>query len=483
MERFSFKVRVLFFSCCLLVITAITGAVGYGALTWVQSDYSILTNEALPKKELVNRMYEHFLEIRMNLRSLGLPGATDKDKEYALKSLAEAKSHLLKNIEDYKKLGITDEQKPLFEEQQKKLQDFVEVGDLVLKHNGSGTEEGILEMTKIFFNQCPKTADAFTEANNRLLEYHTERGESATAAAVSLVNKSKFLFFVILISGIVFGILFALFFSNSLSKMLLNISNRLSETASKTALTSEDLSAASNQLSNMSNSSASSMEEIVASLEELSSMVKLNTESAQQANSLSQISTESAVNGDREISSLIGSMNEIVDSANKIEDIINVIDDIAFQTNLLALNAAVEAARAGEQGRGFAVVAEAVRSLAQRSASAAKEISTLIKDSTGKSHQGMAVAQASGKALQQIVDSVKKVAALNSEIAQASREQSNGIEQIAKAMNHLDQATQTNAATAEEVSGNSENMKNQGKELEEMVSELQSLVNGRRKLS
>jgi methyl-accepting chemotaxis protein len=173
-------------------------------------------------------------------------------------------------------------------------------------------------------------------------------------------------------------------------------------------------------------------------------------------------------------------MTEISDSSKKIEDIINVIDDIAFQTNLLALNAAVEAARAGEQGKGFAVVAEAVRALAQRSAVAAKDISSLIKENVSKSDQGAEIANASDKVFKSILESVRKVAELNSEIATGSQEQANGIQQISQAMSQLDQASQGNAASAEEVASSSEEMSAQARILVNLVMELQNIVSGRK---
>ena len=205
-------------------------------------------------------------------------------------------------------------------------------------------------------------------------------------------------------------------------------------------------------------------------------MVKLNADHAREASALSVSSRQAAEEGERRMEALLQSMKDISSSSRKIEDIIDVIDDIAFQTNLLALNAAVEAARAGENGKGFAVVAEAVRTLAQRSASAAKEISTLIRDSTAQVGRGVEGANQSGTALREILVAVKKVSDLNDEIAGASREQAGGIEQISKAINQLDQATQLNAASAEQAAATAEELTQQSAQLENSVGKLTSLL-------
>lgn len=243
--------------------------------------------------------------------------------------------------------------------------------------------------------------------------------------------------------------------SSRLARGLSNIAKDLSEESHQVASAVEQLSQAGNSLSQSSTEAAASLEETVASLEELTSMVKVNASNAQEAAKLSLSSREAAERGEKEIRELINSMADIAASSKKIAEIIDVIDDIAFQTNLLALNAAVEAARAGEHGKGFAVVAEAVRSLAQRSAVAAKDISSLIHSSVNQIEKGGQIADKSGEVLGSIVESVKRVATLNSEIADASWEQNSGIEQIGKAMNQLDQSSQSNAASAEEIAATS----------------------------
>jgi methyl-accepting chemotaxis protein len=285
--------------------------------------------------------------------------------------------------------------------------------------------------------------------------------------------------------GLMFGslgalatIVFGLFLTFSLAGTISSVTDRISEAGTQVSSASEQLSSASQQLSAGATESASSLEETVSSLEELSSMVKLNADNAKEASSLSLSSRKSAEDGESEIRNLIGAMTDISKSSKKIEEIINVIDDIAFQTNLLALNAAVEAARAGEQGKGFAVVAEAVRNLAQRSASAAKDITVLIKESVEQISTGSKIADQSGAVLKNIVNSVKKVSDLNNEIASASSEQSKGISQISKAMNELDQSTQRNASSAEETAASSEEMSAQASELQSLVGELEAIIVG-----
>jgi methyl-accepting chemotaxis protein len=205
-------------------------------------------------------------------------------------------------------------------------------------------------------------------------------------------------------------------------------------------------------------------------MEQLTSTVKQNADNAQQANQLAVSASEVAVKGGSVVSQVVDTMASINASSRKIVDIIGVIDGIAFQTNILALNAAVEAARAGEQGRGFAVVASEVRSLAQRSAAAAKEIKGLIDDSVGKVDAGSALVGEAGKTMEEIVDSVKRVTDIMGEITAASQEQTSGIEQINQAITQMDQVTQQNAALVEEATAAAGSLQEQATSLVQAVS-------------
>lgn len=229
-------------------------------------------------------------------------------------------------------------------------------------------------------------------------------------------------------------------------------------------------------LSSSSTESAASMEETVASLEEIASLIKTNTDNAHVAATLAQDSQGVATLGHKDITGLVSSMSEIAASSVKMKDIIQVIDDIAFQTNLLALNASVEAARAGEQGKGFAVVADAVRALAQRSATSAKEIGSLITDVNAKIDTGTDKVTASGEVFNKILGSVGKVSNLSQEISLAAQQQQTGIGQISTAMNQLDQTSQANAAAAEQISATVTELKDQGVELNRLVIQLSSMV-------
>ena len=233
---------------------------------------------------------------------------------------------------------------------------------------------------------------------------------------------------------------------------------------------SSEIAAGSQDLSSRTESQASSLQETAASMEELSSTVRQNADNARQANQLAMSASTVAVQGGEVVAQVVDTMKGINDSARRIHDIISVIDGIAFQTNILALNAAVEAARAGEQGRGFAVVAAEVRTLASRSAEAAKEIKTLITDSVGRVDQGSALVDQAGTTMQEVVASIRRVTDIMGEISAASSEQSQGVAQVGDAVTLMDQATQQNAALVEESAAAAMSLREQAQHLNQLVS-------------
>jgi methyl-accepting chemotaxis protein len=232
---------------------------------------------------------------------------------------------------------------------------------------------------------------------------------------------------------------------------------------------SDEVAAGNRDLSARTEEQASALEETASSMEELTSTVKQNADNARQANTLAATASSVAARGGEVIEQVVDTMAQIHTASGRIVDIIGVIDGIAFQTNILALNAAVEAARAGEQGRGFAVVAAEVRNLAQRSAAAAREIKSLIDDSSGKVEAGSNLVREAGSTMHEIVDSVRRVADILGDITSASQEQSAGIEQINQAITQMDDMTQQNAALVEEAAAASQAMRDQAARLLDAV--------------
>ncbi len=245
--------------------------------------------------------------------------------------------------------------------------------------------------------------------------------------------------------------------------------SQVRDSAANIAIASSEIAQGDNDLSARTESQASSLEETAASMEQLSATVKQNADSARQANQLAMKASTVAVQGGEVVAQVVDTMKGINEASRKIGDIISVIDGIAFQTNILALNAAVEAARAGEQGRGFAVVASEVRSLAGRSAEAAKEIKTLINASVERVEQGSSLVDQAGITMNEVVSSIRQVTDIMGHISTASDEQSLGVSQVGEAVTMMDQVTQQNAALVEEMAAAASSLKSQAQDLVQTV--------------
>jgi methyl-accepting chemotaxis protein len=252
---------------------------------------------------------------------------------------------------------------------------------------------------------------------------------------------------------------------NATGQGLARIVGEVRQGSDQITLASREIAAGNADLSSRTESQASSLEETASSMEELTSIVKQNSDNAREVNGHVVSAAEVAERGGNVVGKVVNTMESIKQSSLRIADIISVIDGIAFQTNILALNAAVEAARAGEHGRGFAVVAAEVRNLAQRSATAAKEIKSLIDDSVSNVDTGGKLVEEAGRTMAEIVSSVKRVTAVVMEITSASQEQSTGIEEINNAITHMDEMTQQNAALVEQASAAAQSMYDQAVKL------------------
>ena len=343
-------------------------------------------------------------------------------------------------------------------------------------------EEGLLQAQHVCKEiYDTKTIPALNETQEKLYalgDYFKEQSGSAETKLKNVVKASQITITAVSIVAIIVAVGLSLFLVRSITKPIRLIIARLRTGSEQVTAASSQISGASQQLAEGASEQASSLEETSASLEEMSSMTKQNADHAIQANGSMSDASKLIDDGVEAMGRMSQAIAEIKTSADETAKIIKTIDEIAFQTNLLALNAAVEAARAGEAGKGFAVVAEEVRNLAGRCADAAKDTSQLIEGSQKNADSGVSVSEDVGNNLSGIQENASKVATLIAEITAASKEQSQGIEQVNLATAEMDKVVQQNAANAEESASASEELSAQAQELDNMISELNVLIEG-----
>ena len=490
----------------LIVLLALMAGIG----AWRLAELEHVTTKMATVNLRIERITgEWFAETKSNaVRGIVLTHTDDPELQRILQPAMEAASKHISALQaEVEPLLLNPRAKVLFEEVGSRRQKYLGIRKVVLEKKKAGLGA---EANALLDGSMLPAVNSYVDSIKALVDFYMGevKNDAEIAQATALSGRNMLIGFCTL--GVLFAVLFSWLITRSitvpireamagarrvadgdltvvvqtnghdetgqllqaLSEMTGNLRSLVGEVAGGANMVSEtsaQIAQGNLDLSTRTEEQASTLEETASSMEELTSTVTQNAHNARQASQLAVGATDVARKGGIVVGQVVTTMTAISDSSKKIADIIGVIDGIAFQTNILALNAAVEAARAGEQGRGFAVVASEVRSLAQRSAAAAKEIKSLIGDSVDKVDAGTKLVDAAGKTMEEIVGSVKQVSDLIAEIAAASQEQSSGIEQINTAITQMDQVVQQNASLVEEATAATESMKEQAGSLLQMV--------------
>ncbi len=487
------------------LLTVVLATLAWTQMSRINDGSEDLATNWLPSVQAISNVRVAANRVRRTESDLFLRDDTNRS---ALKvDLQDRMSQLLKAEAAYETLVTAGEERRLFDVYRAARKKYQEAqAQLLAVPEGDRAAE-----TKAFGGESEKAFDALTNDLSTLAEFNTASADKASAAVRETYADAKWNMGVITlattliaawlawwITGIITrpiaeavkvaetvsaGDLTSVIRATSndetgqLLRALASMNDSLVHVVGAVRASSDSISTGANEiatgntdLSQRTEQQAANLEETAASMEELTSTVRSNSETAMQANQLAISASAVAQRGGEVVSEVVTTMEEIAQSSHKIVDIIGVIDGIAFQTNILALNAAVEAARAGEQGRGFAVVASEVRSLAQRSADAAKEIKALIHSSVEKVEAGSALVGSAGTTMNDITIQVRRVADLIGEISAASGEQTQGIAQVSDAVAQLDQVTQQNAALVEEAAAAADSLNQQASQLVAAVS-------------
>ena len=497
----------------LSLLGALVAAIGIVNMSRINDRTGDLYQKELLGISYVKEANINLIYIGRAMRNIML-AATDKDRQTATTQLDTARTGLKANLDKARPLFYTDKGKQMFGEVEAGVRNYdALIAEAARRALADPLQDSRASVDYLFGTVAP-VANAVDNRMTDLSRLKEQNAVDAAAAATAMYESSRTIMLMLVLGSAAAGIGLGVLLTRSLTRQLGGEPAYASAIASRIAggdLTvavdlrqgdsnsmlfamktmrdslasivgqvrsgTDTIASASSQiasgnldLSARTEEQASSLEETASSMEELTSTVKQNADNARQANQLASSASEVAGRGGAVVSQVVDTMASINASSKKIVDIIGVIDGIAFQTNILALNAAVEAARAGEQGRGFAVVASEVRTLAQRSAAAAKEIKQLIGDSVSKVDAGAKLVDHAGATMEEIVASVRSVTDIMGEITAASQEQTVGIEQINMAVSQMDQVTQQNASLVEEAAAAAESLQEQAAKLAQVVS-------------
>ena len=460
----------------LMILSGVLGGVALLGLGRVVSTVNHLADDSLPGLALCSRAEAALNEMRGDmLKHIGAPDQTNRQAAEA--NIRKLRQTVSEALQGYEKTIQEDQERLLYSKVGPAFERYYAVCDgvLAVSRTGNGAEA-----YKKYDDESIKTGvyKAARAAIQALTQYNRDNGARYSADAHRAASEARWLIWALWVTSVVCGCGLLVLLVRNVSRALRRMARQLSEGASQVAAAAAQVSSASQSLAQGSSQQAASLEETSASTQEISSMANRNTEHSGASAALMAQSQEKFRETNRQLQEMVAAMDGIDASSTQISRIIKVIDEIAFQTNILALNAAVEAARAGESGLGFAVVADEVRNLAQRSAQAAKDTAGLIAESIARSRGGKEKVHVVAEAIRAISEEAARIRRLVDEVSTGSREQSHGIEQIARAISQMEHVTQTSAANAEESAAAAEQLTAQSRTMEEMVAELHEMVSG-----
>jgi methyl-accepting chemotaxis protein len=459
----------------LIAILAIVGAICYERVVRINGFSDELEQRAMPGLVLLgqaeSQVKENFINTTQHVMATEAVTKGSIDKE-----LTEKSAQLSGIYKEYEAQIDEPEERTAYDQLTLRRNAYRDMRTKVLTLSRSHVVAQVLQADSALNNELYPVYKQYVAALRSMVDDSRAKGTRASDEIRRAVMQTRLTVLVGVLAAIAVGLATAFLITRSTSGVLGAVASELADGAGQVSSASGEISNASQSLAQSSSELAASIEETSATLEEISSMTKRNAESAGTAREVANQTRVAAETGTTGMQSMTSAMDAIKASSVNTAKIIRTIDDIAFQTNLLALNAAVEAARAGEAGAGFAVVAEEVRSLAQRSTQAARETSEKIQDSIQKSEHGVSISSQVAKTLEEIVTHARRVDALVAEIASASKEQSQGVDQVVIAVQQMEKVTQNTAAGAEECASAAEQLNAQAIAQDSMVGRLRSLA-------